>query len=84
MVARLRRGWIGVYVTPGHFTERAQVEVVDDQYPLVMIPGLELAECVAKIAQEDFGGDLEALFCSVLDDCDTAITNPRPEEMLNG
>ena len=84
VVARLRRGWIGVYVTTGHFTERAQVEVVDDQYPLVMIPGLALAECVAKIAQEDFGGDLDALFASVLDGYDTAITNRRPEEILNG
>jgi hypothetical protein len=84
VVARLRRGWIGVYVTTGHFTERAQVEIVDDQYPLVLVPGQELAECVDKIAQEDFGGDLTALFASVLQDYQTEITNRRPEEILNG
>lgn len=84
VVARLRRGWIGVYVTTGHFSERAQIEIVDDQYPLVLIPGLELAEHVDRIAQSVFGGSLDALFASVLKDYDTAITNRRPEEILIG
>ena len=84
VVARLRRGWIGVYVTTGHFTQRAQIEIVDDQYPLVLVSGLDLAEHVSRIAQADFGGDLNALFGSVLSDYDAAITNRRPEEILIG
>lgn len=82
VVARLRRGWIGVYVTTGHFTQRAQIEIVDDQYPLVLVSGLDLAEHVSRIAQADFDGELNALFGSVLSDYDTAITNRRPEEIL--
>src|SRR5262249_12486624 len=50
VVARLRRGWIGVFVTTGSFTPRAQAEVIDDQYPLVLIPGRVLAEQVTAIA----------------------------------
>ena len=30
-----RRGWDGVYVTAGIFSKIAQIEVIDDQYPLV-------------------------------------------------
>jgi len=31
VVARLRRGWISVFVTTGTFSRQAQVEVIDDQ-----------------------------------------------------
>ena len=37
-VARLRRGWLGVFVTTGAITQKAQLEVFEDRYPLVMIP----------------------------------------------
>ena len=43
-VARLKRGWIGVVVTTGTFSVRAQQEVLADQYPLVLINGLRLAQ----------------------------------------
>lgn len=33
VVARLRRGWIGVYVTTGSFSRQAQVEIIDDPVP---------------------------------------------------
>jgi Restriction endonuclease len=36
-VARLRRGWIGVYVTTSFFSEMAQQEVIEDQYPIVLV-----------------------------------------------
>lgn len=42
-VARLKRGWIGVLVTTGSFSVRAQQEVLVDQYPLVLINGIRLA-----------------------------------------
>jgi hypothetical protein len=44
VVARLRRGWLGAYVTTSFFTEAAQREMVMDEYPIGLIPGLRLAE----------------------------------------
>ena len=38
-VARLRRGWIGCYVTTGTFSTHTQREVADDRYPLLLVPG---------------------------------------------
>ena len=43
-VARLKRGWIGVVVTTGAFSVKAQQEVLADQYPLVLINGARLAQ----------------------------------------
>lgn len=42
-VARLRRGWIGVYVTTGYFSRSTQTEVIQDRYPLLLVNGLLLA-----------------------------------------
>ena len=48
-VARLKRGWFGVYVTTSYFSRNLQLEVLDDQYPIMLICGKKLAETVAKI-----------------------------------
>ena len=45
-VARLKRGWIGVVVTTGTFSVKAQQEVQSDQYPLVLINGARLVQAV--------------------------------------
>jgi hypothetical protein len=60
-VARLRRGWLGVFVTKGVFTERAQLEVFEDGYPLVMIPGLQVAATVREMLHESGHSNLSAL-----------------------
>jgi hypothetical protein len=82
VVARLRRGWIGVFVTTGTFSRQAQVEVIDDQYPLVLVHGKTLAEQVLRMAAADHDGDVDALLASVTSDYDIAITNRRPDEIL--
>lgn len=43
-VARLKRGWIGVVVTTGTFSVKAQQEVLADQYPLLLVNGTRLAQ----------------------------------------
>jgi hypothetical protein len=43
VVARLQRGWMGVYVTTSVFSEPAQLELTEDKYPLVLINGKRLA-----------------------------------------
>jgi hypothetical protein len=82
VVARLRRGWIGVFVTTSSFTPRAQAEVIDDQYPLVLIPGRVLAEQVAAMAAADYDDNLDALLAAVEEEYRKAITHRRPEEIL--
>ena len=83
VVARLRRGWIGVYVTTGSFSRQAQVEIIDDQYPVVLISGGTLAATVRRMAQANHGGDLTALLQSTLDQYGTSITHRRPEEVIS-
>lgn len=67
VVARLRRGWIGVYVTTGSFSKQAQIEIIDDQYPVVLIAGGTLAATARRMAQANHGGDLSALLQSTID-----------------
>jgi hypothetical protein len=83
VVARLRRGWIGVYVTTGSFSRQAQVEIIDDQYPVVLISGGTLASAVRRLTQANYGGDLTALLESTVDGYGTAVTHRRPEEVLS-
>lgn len=51
-VSRLRRGWIGVYVTTSYFSDAAQQEVIEDQYPIVLVHGKRLAEEALQLARE--------------------------------
>ncbi|MEU2302052.1 restriction endonuclease [Streptomyces antibioticus] len=82
VVARLRRGWIGVYVTTGAYSVPAQTEMVEDQYPIVLINGLDLVHELRSMARDDHGGDLTACIEHILSGRNTAITNRRPEEIL--
>ena len=54
VVARLRRGSIGAYVTTSFYTEAAQRELQVDEYPIVLIHGRRLAE-VAESLRDTFG-----------------------------
>jgi hypothetical protein len=49
VVARLRRGWIGAYVTTSFFTEPAQKELIIDEYPVTLIHGRRLAQAVEEL-----------------------------------
>lgn len=82
LVARLKRGWIGVFVTTGTFSRQAQVEIVDDQYPVVLVHGKALAEEVFRIAAESFNGDVEAFLSTTFDSHATLVAHRRPEEIL--
>ena len=58
--ARPKRGWIGVVVTTGTFSARAQGEVLEDQYPLVLINGQGLAQEL-QLEMTETGLSLEQL-----------------------
>ena len=82
VVARLRRGWIGVYVTTGSFTQQAQVEIVDDEYPVVLVPGRVLADAVRKIAEQSYQGDVDRFLATALEEYPEAVLQRRPEEII--
>ncbi|AUG75744.1 restriction endonuclease [Kitasatospora sp. MMS16-BH015] len=84
VVARLRRGWIGVYVTTGSYSEPAQLEMVEDQYPVVLINGQDLVKELREIALEDHGGDLSGCVEHLLNSRPLEVLNRRPEEILLG
>lgn len=48
IVARLKRGWIAAFVTTSYFSPAAQKEILDDNYPILMINGLKLAQITSK------------------------------------
>lgn len=82
-VARLKRGWIGAYVTTSYFSKNSQIEVIEDAYPLLLVSGLQLAQETKKLA--DAGG-----YSSVLGFLDSLeleypemILNRRPDEILD-
>jgi len=53
VVARLQRGWMGVYVTTSVFSEPAQLELTEDKYPLVLINGSRLAQELESAAVDE-------------------------------
>jgi Restriction endonuclease len=81
-VARLRRGWIGVYITTSYFSERAQQEVIEDQYPILLVHGRRLAEEVIRLVSDSgfatVGEYLEKLDMGYPDQ----VAQRRAEEIL--
>jgi hypothetical protein len=53
VVARLQRGWIGVFVTTGTFSQKAQLELSQDKYPVVLIGGRRLAKVLVEITTQE-------------------------------
>jgi Restriction endonuclease AspBHI N-terminal/Restriction endonuclease len=82
VVARLRRGWIGVYVTTGVYSRAAQEEIIDDQYPILLVDGRHLAEEVRRMAFDSYGGDVNALLAEITSGYASAVSARRPEEVL--
>jgi hypothetical protein len=82
VVARLRRGWVGVYVTTGAFSEPAQQEIGDDEYPIVLIHGARLASEIRKMAFESHEGNVHALIKHLVETGVPTITHRLPEEIL--
>ena len=81
-VARLRRGWIGVYVTLGAFSDPVQREVIDDEYPILLIPGERVAREILAAATEFGHGGLSGYLRSVDADYERSVSHRRPEEIL--
>jgi hypothetical protein len=81
-VARLARGWVGAFVTTGHFSEKAQQEVSADRFPLLMLNGRHVGEAVVKEAAIR-GQSVEAYVRSVDADYDKRLSSRLPPEILS-
>jgi hypothetical protein len=82
VVARLQRGWIGVFVTTGVFSEKCQREVFYDKYPLVLINGMRLAEEIKEILRKS-DQSLQSLLLSQTDWYSENIKPFEPAFILN-
>lgn len=80
-VARLKRGWIGVFVTTSFYTPNVQQEVIDDQYPIMLINGKKIAETVSKILYRD-GITLMQYLQKLDDEYKDIVKNKRADEIL--
>jgi hypothetical protein len=83
VVARLRRGWLGAYVTTSFFTEPAQREMVMDEYPIVLIPGQRLAETAEQIRDARGFDSITSLLNWIDGQYERMVSKarPRPDEM---
>jgi Restriction endonuclease AspBHI N-terminal/Restriction endonuclease len=84
VVARLRRGWIGSYVTTSFFTDAAQREQAVDKYPLTLISGQRVAEASEELRDElgfpklqQFLGWVDNEYVEMV-----ARSRPDPEDIL--
>ena len=81
VVARLRRGWVGAFVTTGAYSVQSQREVIVDEYPLVLVNGARVAHEVRQELAES-GLTLEGLLAREHDWYDAHQRAVPPEQIL--
>ena len=81
-VAKLKRGWLGVYVTTSYFSNPAQIEILEDKYPLLLINGKKLAELVNEIVTEKGFKNVTEYLEKVNSEYEGLIQYRDPEEIL--
>lgn len=82
VTARLKRGWMGAYVTTDAYSPAAQIEVVEDQHPMLLISGLTVAQQLRNIAETSHGGDIKRCIDSMVEHSPYPVVQRRPEEIL--
>ena len=81
-IARLKRGWIGVYVTTSYFSEPVQREIIEDSYPILLINGLKLAQTVLRTIYDEGFPTVIAYLEFVDSQYDEMLSTRKPEELL--
>lgn len=82
-VARLKRGWVGAYVTTSYFSKPSQIEVIEDSYPLLLVSGLQLAQETLKLAESGGYSSVLGLLDTLELEYPDMIHNRRPDEILD-
>jgi ribosomal protein S18 acetylase RimI-like enzyme len=81
-VARLRRGWVGVYVTTSYFSKQVQREVFDDRFPIVLIHDLRIAREVQALLVEEKPTTVTHLLEEIDQTCESRLAVRDAEEVL--
>jgi len=82
-VARLKRGWLGVYVTTSYFSDAVQREVIEDKYPILLINGKRIAEEVSQLLHEsDTYADIDGFLDFMAERYPKRLKQRQPEEIL--
>lgn len=81
-VARLKRGWVGVYVTTSFFSVRVQEEILEDQYPLVLINGKCIAGLLCRLSH-DAGVSVIDYITQIDKRYEAMLSNKTPEQILH-
>jgi len=81
-VARLRRGWVGAYVTTSFFSEAVQREIYEDQYPVLLLNGASLADEVTKLQRASGFATFDSFLEHVDSTYEDQVRDRRPEEIL--
>lgn len=82
LVARLQRGWLGVLVTTGAFTQSCQRELIDDKYPVLLISGARVARELRLLMHEE-AITFEQLIARELEWYLSHLSSSRPERILD-
>jgi hypothetical protein len=80
-VARLDRGWLGVFVTTSHYSGNAQREVIEDRYPILLIDGRTVGEVAVRQALVE-GVSVEQYIDRIDGEYASRVLSRRPEEIL--
>ena len=81
-VARLKRGLIGAYVTTSYFSQNVQEEIIEDQYPIILVNGLILAKTVSEMMIKRGFSKVEDMLSELDKSYSENISSRRPEEIL--
>lgn len=81
-VARLRRGWLGAYVTTSFFSQAVQKEVFEDQYPLLLLNGRQLAAEALRMQLSGGYPTLSSFLDYVDANYEAQVSARDPEEVL--
>jgi len=82
-VARLKRGWFGAFVTTSYFSEPVQREIIEDEYPILLLSGLAVAENARLLAEESGFASLRAYLEHLDAEFSGLLARRRPEEILH-
>ena len=83
LVAKLKRGWLGVYVTTSYFSKNVQKEILEDKYPLLLINGKKLAEVINEIVFNQGYKNTRAFLNTIDSQYEGAVKYRDPEEILS-
>jgi hypothetical protein len=78
----VNRGWIGIFVTTGHFSVPAQRELQDDGFPILLLHGRAVADIVRGEAAR-VGVGVPDFLRSVDSSYEARIRAREPAEILS-